>query len=51
MGTYLKKQQVGYAQIILIVMTDNPSLGVALLLLRRFAGDSTMQGGEGKGGK
>ena len=51
MGPYLKHQRVGYAQIILIVVMDNPSLGIALRLLPRFAGDSTMQGGEGKGGK
>ena len=51
MGPYLKKQRVGYAQIILIVVADNPILGVALLLLPLFEGDSTMQWGEGKGGK
>ena len=31
-------------------MTDNPILGVTLRLLPQFMGDSTMQGGEGKGG-
>ena len=51
MGPYLKNQRVGYAHIIIIVVTDNPSLSVALHLLPLFAGDSTMQRGEGKGGK
>ena len=50
MGPYLKQQRVGYAQIILIVVTEKPSLGVALRLIPQFAGDSTMQGGEVKGG-
>ena len=44
-----------YAQILPIVVTDNPILGVTLRvtlrLLPRFTGDSTMQGGEGEGGK
>ena len=31
-------------------MTDNPILCVTLRLLPQFTGDSTMQGGEGKGG-
>ena len=51
MGPYLKQQQVVYDQIILIVVADNSILGVALLLIPWFVGDSTMQGGEGKGGK
>ena len=51
MGPYLKQQRVGYAHILLIVVTDNPRLGVALRLLPRFAGYSTIKGGEGKGGK
>ena len=51
MGPCLKQQQVGYSQIILVVIKDNPSLGFALCLLPHFAGESTMQGGEGKGGK
>ena len=51
MGTYLKQQRVGYAQIILIVVTDNTSLDIALCLLPKFARDSNNQGGEGKGGK
>ena len=46
MGTYLKNKQVVYEQIIHIVVADNPILEVALLLIPRFAGDSTMQGGE-----
>ena len=40
-----------YAQILPIVLTYNPILGVTLRLLPRFTADSTMQGGEGKGGK
>ena len=32
-------------------MADNTSIGVVLCLLPRFTGDSTIQGGEGKGGK
>ena len=51
MGLYLKQQRVLYDQIIIIVVADNTILGVALLLIPRFAGDSTMQGGEEKGGK
>ena len=51
MVPYLKQQRVGYDQIILIAVTNNPNLGVALCLFPRFEGDSTMQGGEGKGGK
>ena len=39
MCPYLKQQQVVYDQIILIVVADNPILGVALLLISRFAGD------------
>ena len=50
-GPYLKQQRGKYTQILPIVVTDNPILGVTLLLLPRFKGDSTMQGGEGKGGK
>ena len=54
-GPYLKQQQVRYAQILPSVVTDNPILGVTLrvtlCLLHRFTVDSTMQGGEGKGGK
>ena len=50
MDPYLKQQFVGYSQIIIIVMTENPSIGVALRLIYRFAVDSTIQGGEGKGG-
>ena len=38
-----------YAQILPIVVTDDPILGVTLCLLPRFTGDSTMQGGEEKG--
>ena len=49
MSPYLKQKQVGYDQIILIVMTYNTSLGVALCLLYLFVGESTTQGGEGKG--
>ena len=51
MGPYLKQQRVGYAQIIIIVMAYNPSLGVTIPLLPQFMGYSTMQGGEGKGVK
>ena len=51
MGPYLKQHIVGCAQIIIIVVAYNPILGVALCLLPRFTGDSTMQGGVGKGGK
>ena len=51
MGPYLKQQQFGYPKIIHIVVTDNPILGVALRLLPRFTGESTIQGGEGTGGK
>ena len=40
-----------YAQILPIVVTDNPILGITLRLLPRFTGDSTMQGGEVKEGK
>ena len=47
----MKQQQVRYAQILPIVVTDNPILGVTLRLLPRFTGDLTMQGGEGKRGK
>ena len=50
-GPHLKQQQVRYAQILPIVVMENPILGVTLRLLRRFTGDSTVQGGEGKGGK
>ena len=54
-GTYLKQQRVRYAQILPIVVTDNHILGITLRitlrLLPRFTVDSTMQGGEGKGGK
>ena len=32
-GPYLKQQRVGYPQIILIVVTENPILGSALRLL------------------
>ena len=49
MGLYLKQQWVGYFQIIIIVVTDNTRLGVTVSLLPRLAGDSTMQGVEGKG--
>ena len=51
MFPYLKQQRVGYSQIIIIVTTVNSILGVALCLLPQFTVDSTMQGGEGKGGK
>ena len=51
MGAHLKQQRVRYAQILYIVVMDNPSLGVTLRLLPQFTGDSTMQGVEGKGGK
>ena len=37
-----------YDQILPIVMTENPILGVTLRLLPQFTVDSTMQGGEGK---
>ena len=40
-----------YAQILPIVVTDNPILGVTLRLLHRFMGDLTMLGGERKGGR
>ena len=50
MGTYLKQQRVGYAQIILIVVTYKPILGVALYLLPRFVVDSIMQVVEVMGG-
>ena len=54
-GPYLKYQRVRYAQILPIVVTDNPILGVTLRvtlrLLPRFTVDSTMQRGEGKWGK
>ena len=54
-GPYLKQQQVRYAHILPIVVTDNPILGVTLrvtlCLIHRFTVDSTIQGGEGKGGK
>ena len=49
MSPYLKQQQVGYDQIILIIIKKNTSLGVALCLPSWFLGDSTTQGGEGKG--
>ena len=39
-----------YDQILPIVVTNSPILCVSLRLLPRFTGDSTMQGGEGKGG-
>ena len=50
MGPYLKQQRFVYDQIFLISVADNHILGVALLLIIRFADDLTMQGGEGKGG-
>ena len=46
-GPHLKHQQVGYAQIFPIGVTYNPILGVALFLLPRFTGESTMKGGGG----
>ena len=49
-GPYLKQQRVKYAQILPIVVTKNPILGVTLHLLPRFTGDKKIQGGEGKGG-
>ena len=42
---YLKHQRVGYAQILLISVTENPILGVVHCLLSRFSGESTIQGG------
>ena len=42
-GPYLKQQRFWCAQILPVVITDNPILGVALRLLPRFTGDSTMQ--------
>ena len=51
MGHYLKQQQFGYSRIIIIVVTDNPIIGIALLLIPLFSGDSTIQEGEGKEGK
>ena len=51
MGPYLKQQLVVYDQIIIIFVAETPILGVALLLIPRFTGDSNMQGEEGKGGK
>ena len=40
-----------YAQILPIVQTENPILGVTLRLIPQFTGDSTMKGGEVKEGK
>ena len=45
----MKHQRFRYAQVLPIVVADNPILSVALQMLPRFTGDSTMQGGEGKG--
>ena len=42
------RQRVRYAQILPIVVADNPILSVVFNLLPRFTGDSTMQGVEGK---
>ena len=50
MGPYLKHQRVVYDHIIIIFVADNTILGVALLLITRFAGYSTMHGGRRKGG-
>ena len=47
----IEHQWVRYAQILLIVMTNKPRLGVALCLPHWFVDDSTTQGGEGKGEK
>ena len=47
----LEQKLVGHDHIILIVLTDNPRLGIVIFLFPQFSGDSNTQVGEIKGNK
>ena len=46
-----EQQRFGYAHILLILVTENTILGIALRLIPQFTTDLNTRGEEGEGGK